>query len=350
MPQSGGLEIIMSQSTRRSQEIHHRYSMIYLLTAALLVVVTLIVALVFVRFHEVPKPSQSSDAKETPDHSLTAEPTPSPSSGTAEPTPSLPAATDYREYTLEQLFSFNLLSTVDADHPFSPDAVGSLTEITSANRNGMALAGNVKVAPELYSALSALQEDLNRHFEDSTESGRHQLLLLTGYDTKIKGNYIQCPDRECTDISHSDHATGYSIDFRFNNGGKGFQYSAQQANYLREVCGKYGLITPDIVGDIKATDLTASAWHLRYVGAPYAEYITANDLSVEDFFEDAKGYNYNKRLTITSGSGDTAKNYQLYHVKANLNGNTRVPVPNDRSYSVLSNGKDGFIVLAEVKQ
>lgn len=339
----------MSQSTRRSQEIHHRYTTIYLLTAALLFVVALIVALVFVRFHEAPDPSQSSGASETPNQSLTAEPTPSLSFGTADPTPSLPAATEYLDFTLEQLFSFDLLSTVDAEHPFAPSTVGNLTEIIFSNRNGMALAGNVKVAPELYSALSALQKDLNEHFKDETE-GRHQLLLLTGYDTKIQGNYIQCPDKECTDISHSDHATGYSIDFRFNNGGKGFQYSAEQANYLREVCGKYGLITPDIIGDTKATDLTASAWHLRYVGIPYAEYIMANDLSLEDFFEDVKGYNYNKRLTITSGSGDTAKNYQLYYVKANLNGTTRVPVPNDQNYSVLSNGKDGFIVLTETKQ
>ena len=43
--------------------------------------------------------------------------------------------------------------------------------------------------------------------------------------------------------------------------------------------------------------------HLRYVGIPHASYIYQNNLTLESYLNEVKGYNINRRLQIALADG-----------------------------------------------
>ncbi len=93
----------------------------------------------------------------------------------------------------------------------------------------------------------------------------------------------------------------------------------------------------------------AEPWQLRYVGIPHAEYMLENDLCLEEYLEKlASDYKYGaSHLIIESVDGNT---YEIYYVSAPSEGTLKLPVPENRPYTVSGDNMGGFIVTVTLEE
>ena len=80
------------------------------------------------------------------------------------------------------------------------------------------------------------------------------------------------------------------------------------------------------------------------LGVPHASFIYENRLTLADYLEYLKDYNFNRRLTVETADG--AK-YEIYFVKVSGE-ETAVNVPKDSDYTVWSNNVDGYVVTVKI--
>ena len=58
--------------------------------------------------------------------------------------------------------------------------------------------------------------------------------------------------------------------------------------HLAQNCSRYGFILRYPKGKEKVTGIEYESWHFRYVGRDAAQFITKNDLTLEEFLKIAK--------------------------------------------------------------
>lgn len=110
--------------------------------------------------------------------------------------------------------------------------------------------------------------------------------------------------------------------------------------WLDENAANYGFIQRFPAGKESITGEQARTQTYRYVGKPHANYMKQNNLCLEEYIETIKSYTNTAPLEITVGQ----TLYQVYYVPASAEGNTDVPVPQNKSYTISGNNSDGFIV------
>ncbi len=118
--------------------------------------------------------------------------------------------------------------------------------------------------------------------------------------------------------------------------------TATEPQWLKEHAHEYGFIfraptnKQSIVG-------YSEPWQLRYVGMPHAEYMYKNNLCLEEYLNKlALDFNgTSNAYTLKSIDGNT---YQVYYVEAPTEGALRLPVPENRPYTVSGDNMNGYIV------
>ncbi|MDD4422227.1 MAG: hypothetical protein PHD46_04230 [Eubacteriales bacterium] len=140
--------------------------------------------------------------------------------------------------------------------------------------------------------------------------------------------------------SYADLASGRSVRLavypsEFGKMGEGVYL------WFSEHCHEYGYILRYPADKTEKTGAEASATMFRYVGKPHSEYIKQNNLSLEEYIELIKEYDYKKPLIYTGLGGEK---YYIYYQRAVTDSSTAINVPGDRAYSVSGNNTDGFIV------
>lgn len=140
---------------------------------------------------------------------------------------------------------------------------------------------------------------------------------------------------------HSEHETGYAIDFSDVDTGEYEQ--DEDFKWINENCYKYGFIERYPSKKKNITNIQYEPWHFRYVGIPHAYYMTKNDLCMEEYIEEIKKYSYDgEHLKFTD---DEKRSYEVYFVASDDGSeNTTIPVPTGKKYDVSGNNNDGFIV------
>ncbi len=86
---------------------------------------------------------------------------------------------------------------------------------------------------------------------------------------------------------HSEHQTGLTIDVSIaaHTGSLLEEFgSTKEGIWLKEHCSKYGYIIRYPKNKEKITGYSYEPWHIRYVGQEIAEYLTANKLTLEEYF------------------------------------------------------------------
>ncbi len=155
----------------------------------------------------------------------------------------------------------------------------------------------------------------------------------SGY-TRFKGG--------CSDY-HSARTFDIGI-FPKDGSSSGFYSPKGIYAWLDENAAEYGFIVRFPDGKDSLTGEPARTYTYRYVGKPHAAYMKQNELCLEEYIEKVKSYNNTAPLEINVGQ----KLYQVYYVAAVPNGNTDVPVPQNKTYKVSGNNCDGFIVTVEL--
>ena len=142
---------------------------------------------------------------------------------------------------------------------------------------------------------------------------------------------------------YSDYHTGRSFDigiFPTDGSLTGYYSPRGVYGYVDEHAAEYGFIVRFPEGKETFTGEQARTYTYRYVGIPHAVYMKQNNLCLEEYIDALKGHNNENPLEVAADK----KLYQIYYVPANKTGDTEVPLPSNKTYSVSGNNVDGFIV------
>lgn len=199
----------------------------------------------------------------------------------------------------------------------------------------------IKLDSKVIDQLNALMEAFYK------KTSNHNINIIEGYRTLEEQN-----DRYNSGDSpfmggFSDYHTARSFDmgiFPEDGSSAGYYSPIDDYAFIDEHSAEYGFILRFPEGKDDVTGVQARTHTYRYVGVPHAVYIKENNLCLEEYIEKIKEYNNTAPLEIKSGD----KIYNVYFVAANAGGDTDVPVPVDKRYTVSGNNSDGFIVTVEM--
>lgn len=216
------------------------------------------------------------------------------------------------------------LVLVNSDHPYT----GEVSETDSVYSYLFDDSGNqiMYATSTLIYGNTEMLESFNKLGIDFSQSTGLRSLMVSQLipDDEGENKYDEAYAGVTVDLMLYDAASGTYPQFT----GEG-DYS-----WISQNCYKYGFV-------MRGTN------RLRYVGAPFAEYIHVNNLDFEGFLEDVKQYSFESPLIFET---EDEKQYAVYYVSADMSSTTsRVPVPlrednTEYIWSVSGNNVDGYIV------
>ena len=343
----------MSSRSGRSQQIKHKYGKIYALTALLCAVVAVIVTITALQLSGVTTILPAKTAEKTEAKTSPAETSPdAETTATAPTTGDKPSGgVNYVECKRYLLTAYNPLLTVDEAHPFEPQNADDLVIIKTAptpedGANPAVYTWFNMLNGDALKAFQKIQKQmLDRYDKDGSifvNISYTEALSNKQSDIELGLVAAKCSDKNCENCAYSDHATGYALDIRYNDGHELTDgVKREQTEYFLSLCPQYGFVQSWVQNGVLTPGKTAKdTWHFRYVGVPHAQYMTQNGLTFEGYMDALRATNYNKRLWIKTEDGT---HYEMYFVKA-AEDVTRVPVPSNVNYTIAGNGNDGFIV------
>ena len=198
------------------------------------------------------------------------------------------------------------------------------------------------LAPRAITALNSLMDAFY------AEKGRSDCIVISGFRTKDYQDELF--NSGTTDIKGgcSDYHTGLSFDLGVYPDGESSYYYTPEGDYawINDNCAKYGFVLRFPEGKEAAAGVSESkSYQFRYVGIPHAICMKENNLCLEEYTEFVKNYTYDGDHLKVAGPD---KNYEVYYVEANLSGDTEVPVPAGKEYTISGNNADGFVVAVEL--
>ena len=225
--------------------------------------------------------------------------TPAPAAPAAPAAPEMPAVTP--EPTPEPL-RFDLTGwefvLVNGDHSIGEYAPENLVYLnmtadetdfqTSYNPNRIAVDARI-AQPLLDMALACKAAGLPVFLSSGYRSYSEQAANFTricqnngitdGKDAN--GHYITMP------AGCSEHQTGLCCDItdRYREIKNDEIFQTETFRWLRDHCAEYGFILRFPTGKEDITGVMNEGWHFRYVGLDAARYITDNDLTLEEFWQ-----------------------------------------------------------------
>lgn len=132
-------------------------------------------------------------------------------------------------------------------------------------------------------------------------------------------------------VGASEHQTGLALDV-FVPGYAGSSFPKCEAGrFVNRYCYEYGFIIRYPHGKSDITGITYEPWHLRYVGAPHAELITLNSLTLEEyiteFLKPDEFYSFHGYLICRTAMDET------------------IPIPETYGSIVVSPDNTGYVIL-----
>lgn len=176
-----------------------------------------------------------------------------------------------KDNPLPDYYEVNLLTLPDGVNRAAEEAYTPLCDMLNAGRReGL----NFEICSsyrDVARQIELFEEDVN-------------ILLNKGY------TYTEAYDevaRETMPPGCSEHSTGLAfdivaLDYQLLNDEQ--QYTDENM-WLREHCVEYGFILRYPLGKEDITGIDYESWHFRYVGIEAAQYITENNITLEEYLE-----------------------------------------------------------------
>ena len=187
----------------------------------------------------------------------------------------------------------------------------------------------------------ALASDRNLHIYSAYRNTKDQQTIIDDYlaNEKYGPDYVA---KYVAPVGYSEHHTGLAADVNFYTAGVGaFSFSdpkvAEEFKWLQENAYKYGLIWRYTADKEAITQYSAEVWHIRYVGKPHAEYITKNNLCLEEYHDLIAKATFDKPLVITTAEGNVYSVYADYPTDG-------IQVPQSMAYTI-SGSNNGYYVV-----
>ena len=255
---------------------------------------------------------------------------------------SLPPEREYAEITMrfDEVSSGDLIlvsNVYNYDHP-SPESLVSIFE----NKTSSYKCGDTQGVAEkrALDAFNSMMDD----FYSAVNSDA--VTVLYGYLTpeEVDDRYHSSSDPAHTpQAGGSDFQTGLSFSLTVYPQSEGSLGDGKFA-YLEENAHRFGFVLRYPEGKTDVTGNSASSGHYRYVGIPAASYIKQQNICLEEFLDEVRGYTVESPLSWSCESGS----YQAYFCKSVLVDDTVIRVPAGAEYTVSGNNIDGFVVIVDV--
>ncbi|WP_040196513.1 D-Ala-D-Ala carboxypeptidase VanY [Candidatus Soleaferrea massiliensis] len=188
-------------------------------------------------------------------------------------------------------------------------------------------------------------------FYDAT--GIHDVNVVSGYRSsedqyrivqeKQSETLLQNVSSLAAAPGYSEHETGMALDLSiYTDMGITHDFLGQgKYHWIRENAYRYGFVLRYPQEKTQTTGYDYEPWHYRFVGVPHAGIMQKENICLEEYIDFLKQYPYEKQhLKVRTQSG---QRYEIYYVAAEP-GETAVPVPSNREYTLSGNNADGFIV------
>ena len=206
----------------------------------------------------------------------------------------------------------------------------------------------------------SIVDNVNRMFDDFYDIyGETDVMMACGYrssslqeelytaEANAKGS--ETADSWVAPPGYSEHQTGFvfDLDLLIENGTSGIDYDGEGVySWINTNCYRYGFILRYLQGKESITGYEYEPWHFRYVGVPAATYIMSKGITFEEYMQEIQKCSYEKPLVIY---GDDGEIWCTYYVKAEEEGTTDIPVPQDYDYKVSGDNFSGFIVTVSIE-
>ena len=124
----------------------------------------------------------------------------------------------------------------------------------------------------------ALAEAVNERFSE-------KLYVSSAYRTAEEQLEAEAEEGDAAqEVDASEHQAGLALDvYVLYHGGMGF-VETEAGQWVNSDCWRYGFIIRYPLGKKSVTGIGYEPWHIRYVGAPHAEYIMKSGLTLEEYF------------------------------------------------------------------
>lgn len=116
--------------------------------------------------------------------------------------------------------------------------------------------------------------------------------------------------------------------------------------WIADHCQNYGYVLRYPSDKTEYTGAASSSAIYRYVGIPHAKFMKANNLCLDEYNELIKSYDYRNPLSYTDQ--DSGNTYLIYYAAAGSGVSTMISVPSELQYTVSGNNRDGFIITVSV--
>ena len=188
--------------------------------------------------------------------------------------------------------------------------------------------------------------------------GNTDIMMACGYrsyefQVQLYNDEVEAYGEEQADLwvappGFSEHQTGFAFDLNLNDdsGIAGIHYDgAGNYSWINENCCKYGFIIRYPRGKVDITGIEYEPWHFRYVGPAAAQYISENEMTLEEYLDIVHTYSPEKPLYI---SGDDGREWCVYYIEESGYDYTELTVPKDLNYEISGDNYSGYIITVEV--
>lgn len=303
------------------------------------------------------KPGQTSGTKETADSTGSGEQTTEPDV-TTDPAGDDTGEVKYRFVEKSAADSGEgLLVLINKDHIYKFPRNVDLVNLSVAldrekcqlgrahvfkNGDGTEKREELMLRPQVVTAINKMMEAY------VAETGFDKAIIDDAYRTF---DYQQALSKDITSAAapgYSDYHSGASFHLgAYVDGGTYELQNLSQAksSWLKEHMAEYGFIERAPAGKSSIVGYYMQGL-LRYVGVPHATYMKENNLCLEEYLDLlAEKYTYSgEHLQVTTADGV----YEIFCVTATDGGIVKVPIPQNRQYTLSGDNMNGFIVTVKV--
>lgn len=185
-----------------------------------------------------------------------------------------------------------------------------------------------------------MSNDLIRMFND--------FYAATGLGNVMIYATTETPKALAYQVAMPERASGLSIDLALWDEAASTHSPYQPTgNYewLQTHCAEYGFVQRYTTEKSAHTGIAGQLWHYRYVGIPHAQYMTQQDLCLEEYLELLRNSHGADAPLHISASDAT---YTVYYVPAAEGGSmTEVTVPKGLPITVSGDNMGGYIICIQ---
>lgn len=236
------------------------------------------------------------------------------------------------------------LILINNEHEFTSESLSNVKIADNKNDYYKVLNNNLELNSTALEQFNSLMKDYYTQFSDGN------FTISSAYRNRAEQEmiYNQAIDNDISEnqAGFSEHHSGLGLDLVVTPSDENVLQFTEYDNssWILENCVKYGFIQRYPESKKSTTGLNKPS-HLRYVSVPHSNYITENNMCLEEYITMLNDYKFGIKALRYSYND---KQYMIYICEANNSDSIDVYVPKDKPYTISGNNINAIIVTVEM--